>query len=231
MAIAFVQQASQINASAGTSISATVTALTTGNWLVVAGTCNVTGGLPGVIQVGSGSIEWFLRASNAAGAVPIGIYVARIVSGGATTVTLNAPSGAIAMEVIEFSSTNPLKIDASKGNTGTATSVTTGNTATTATANELWLGANSFRNDTISAIQINGASPTNSYNTGTTGFSTTANRGVALAYTLANATGTPGYTATLNQTSVWSSVMLALREEPSASGGTYSKGAVVNTRF
>jgi hypothetical protein len=229
MAIAFVQQASQINSSASASITATVSALTTGNWLIVAGSNNAgANNFTGIITVGSGSIEWYERGSVGSGStVPVCLYVARIVSGGATTVVLNGASNALAMEVIEFSSTNPLKIDASKGNNGTATSVTTGNTASTAVANELWLGCNSFRNDTISSIQINGASPDNSYNTVTTGFTTTANRGIALAYKIASSTAATNYTATLNQTSVWSSLILALREEPYIS---YSRSRVVNNQ-
>lgn len=235
MAIAFVQQASQINSAAGTSISATVTALTTGNWLVVAG-CNSATTLysPGAITVGSGAIEYWDVGwkGTTARAANLLFAICRIRSGGATTVTINGPSGALAMEVIEFSATNQLILDVCSTGDGTATSVSSGAVATTSFSNELWIGANTFRNDTISTQNINGAAPDNSYSAVTTGFTTTANRGIGLAYKIASSTGTPSYTATLNQTSVWMAAIACLREIPSSGGSnTYSKSVMVNNRF
>lgn len=239
MAIAFVQQASQINSVAGTTITATVSALTTGNWLVVAANQNSTPGMGnvigGLVTLGSGSIQpWSISSTATPGAArsdPLTLVIARITSGGTTSVTFTGTSGALAMEVIEFSATNQLILDVCKVADGTATSVTTGNVATTGFANELWIGATTFRNDTISSQQLNGTSPDNSYNAVTTGFTTTANRGVALAYKIASATGTPAYTATLNQASAWVAGIMCFREIPSAAANTYSKSVLVNRRF
>jgi hypothetical protein len=229
MSFSLVQQSSAFNGAASLTLAVTTSALTAGNTLVAACAQNNTGSVsPSDARLSlssgalaNGSIVHALTGSGS-NATPLFFFRGRILTGGATSVTFTVgTSGAIAAMILEFASTNPNVIDVSAMNyNGTSTAINSGTPATTASANELWIGATSFRNDTITSQLLNGAAPDNSYLAGPTTFgATTANRGLAMAYKIAAATAAPAYSATSNQVSQWAAGVMCLRELFTSSGG------------
>jgi hypothetical protein len=224
MAIALVQQAAAHATASSTVLAIPVSALTAGNFLVVAQTCGNTSG-PRTPTAPSNA-EWIARLESSTTSDIFVFWIGRIITGGGTSVTLGQTiSSAIVGIATEWSAPNGLLIDVTKSVNGTVTAVSSGNSPATSFANELWIGGTSFRNDTISAQKIGNATPDNSYSDVTTYLATTTDRGCSLAYDLVSSTGTPtpGYSATLNQVSQWNSVFMALREG-AAPGGLSAGG-------
>lgn len=225
MAIAKVQSFSAImGSSTNTLTSGSFTALTTGNILVVGASVNAN---LMIITQNSGTIEWeYLTSVLTGGVVGLQLCIGRIISGGATTVTLNATStGAIALAGIEFSGFTRARLDKTSRNSGTTSPASSGALATTTTATELWIGAVAARNDTFSSQTINTVAVDFDINAATTFFATTGNRSVDLFYRIVSGTGTPNCSVTLGATTQWQGLLAALEETPAGGGG----GAVAHT--
>lgn len=229
MAIAKVQSFSALAGATGASLtSGAFTALTTGNLLVVAAS-SVSALV--AITANSGTIEWsYFNVGVTSNAVTLTICLGRIISGGATTVTINQQnsSGALVLAGIEFSGFTRARLDKTSRNNGTTSPASSGALATTSTATQLWLGSVAARNDTFSSQTINTVAVDFDVNAATTFAATTANRSVDLFYRIVSATGTPNCSVTLGATTVWQGALIALEETPAGGTSGYSRGRVVN---
>ncbi len=228
MAIAKVQSFSAIvGSSVNTLTSGAFTALTTGNTIVV----GVGAGLPCGITHNSGTIEWsYINNVTAGAAVVLTMCIGRVISGGATTVTVNLDNaGGIALAGIEFSGFTRARLDKTSGNSGTTSPASSGALATTSTATQLWIAGVAARNDTFSTQTINTVAADFDINAATTALTTTANRSIDLFYRIVAATGAPNCSDTLGATTVWRCNLLSLEETPAGGGTTgYPRSREVN---
>ncbi len=138
-------------------------------------------------------------------------------------VVLSAATAGLSVAAAVFSATNRLRIDTSSTGNSTSASIVTTSAATTAQANELWIGAAAHRltgGATFSAAQIGGVNADNTYQN-TTVIGSTGDRAVAMWLRSVSATGSPNATATANASGVYAAQIICLEETPSAgiSGG------------
>ncbi len=140
-------------------------------------------------------------------------------------VILTAATG-LAVAGAIFSATNKLRIDTSSGGNATSASIVTTAAATTAQANELWIGGAGHRltgGATFSAAQIGGTNADNTYQT-TTNIGATTDRGVAMWLRSVAATGSPNATITANASGVYCAQVICLEETPAGGGGLRAAG-------
>lgn len=221
MAIAKVQSFSAHGTVNATSLTTgAFTALTAGNIVVVAG---VAASPCGTMTENAGDIEWEAQNISSVGSSVSGMmYLGRIMTGGATTVTLGfgTGTGAIAMAGIEFSGFTRARRDRTNQLNGTTSPASSGALVTTASANQLWIGTVAARNDTFSSETINTVAKDFQVSDATTYGATTANRSVDLFYRIVSSTGTPNCSVTLGATTVWQCGLMAIEETPAGGAVT-----------
>lgn len=154
-----------------------------------------------------------------------GLFIGRVRGSAGTTVTVTTnQAGGIALAAMEFSGVSTA-FDKYTNNTGSSTSPSTGTSATSATANQLWaavLGHRASGGCTFSAA-------TNSFTIAAqtrSTLSTTSDRSVCLLYRVVSGTGTMNAGATASTTGVWTGQAIGLEE--SAASGT--EGYIKRTR-
>ena len=204
----------------------TVSALTAGNYLVVAVASSTVKkfkiSLTATNDLIGGAVA---QTINAAG-VYTDIYLFKINTGGATTVTvatLDALTMAYCAVVTEYSATN-LTPDVWQNNTGSSTTLTTGG-VTPSVANSLELGSFATAG-TFSAVQTAWATtPTNSFTIigqTSTNLNTAGNdRAVALTERiLTSSTNTGSGITNAVATGQWAATLVAFREIPQVNRNT-----------
>ena len=161
----------------------------------------------------SGGVTW-VRATQSAGTAgsTTEIWYAPNVRGAAAGVTINlaASSFAAAAVVAEYGgvlSSNPL--DATAANHGTTSPASTGSTATTAQANELWLAGIGFRGGSSYTYTVN-AGPLVAFANAQSGTSSSSDKVYALDY-MATATGPASSAGTLGTATAWSGAIATFR--------------------
>lgn len=180
-----------------------VLAVAAGN---VAGGCNVTGT----------NIEFYVENVMGSGGCPIFLVIGRVFASASATITVNPSSGgAIAIAGAEYSGSGLLRLDKVQWAVGSSTSAASGATATTTTANELWVGALGHRNTNGSTF----SAPTNSFSivgqTNTTINTSNNDRSVALVERIVSSTGTANAGATISVTGNWGAFVATFEETPS----------------
>ena len=205
MAITRVQYASGFTDSSAGGLDITLTlgsAPTNGNTLIIAFhfASNSGAALTSISQTGATWTQIAAATSSPLGAGQTQIWMAANVSGAGTTINFTSTNNNIAQCAIvaEYSglTSSPSDVHATNTQNTSVAVVSTGTTATTSQANELWIGAYGIKYSgsvpTISAL-------TNSYTMITTQNSTTPSSSLlGMSEYFASATGTAGDTATLS---------------------------------
>ncbi len=206
MAIARVQsKAANTGASAAASLNLVLDAAPTngGVLILVVSTSTATA----VSVPTSANVSWFGGAKNLTTTSMVAIFIGyvRTASASATiAITLSTGSQPIAAACAEYSGFSHAQLDTSSSNGATTgTTVTSGATPTTRSANELWITGVGVRcNSTLTF-----SSPINSFsivaNTSTTIGGANADRSVALLERIVTSTGTANGGVTTSQSNAW----------------------------
>lgn len=231
LALGAITRVQSATANSGASNVATLNlvlgaAPTNGNLLILA--VGLGNGVP--ILESSSDITWTVRINVQAVATRnVFIFIGRVRTGSASaTITVGSSvTSSIAIVGDEYSGfTNP-RMDRSMGGGGSSASAASGTTPTTASANELWIGAlsSSFAGGTTFSA------PTNSFTiVGQTNssLSTSQDRTVALLELIVSSTGTANAGATVGN-GQWGAEVITIEETPSSGGsGGVSRSRVVN---
>lgn len=191
--------------------------LTPGN-VVIVGTGN-TGTSQGRLTDNT-AYTWTEYPIFGANSVNLAIWIVRITGAGLNTLVFTVGTQQMSLVGAEYSSTNRLMLELQASASGSSTTAASGPTATTAQANELWVGAASTRcttaggTDQFTAYQ-NGFTEV-AQTTSTNGTSNT-DRSLTLMERFATSTGTANASATCNNNN-WAAGVLTFYELASSSG-------------
>lgn len=125
-----------------------------------------------------------------------------------------AAAGAMSAIVMEFSGAEVASVDVTANNNGSSTAPDSGTTATTAQANEIWVGAlgyGSAATRTISAITNGFTGDATNQIADASNAGATNGAHTSSYYKIVSSTGTPDVGVTLNSTSSWVGLMLAYK--------------------
>lgn len=222
-AITRVQSKTANSGSAGVTSQSVVldSAPTAGNYIVLVAVSGITAAPEDRFTVDNTSgIIWTGKLYSSANNVIILMMLGRVFSGASATITVSiATSSRVAMVAAEYSGTN-LRLDKEMAATGSSTSLASGATATTANANELWVGGMGQR--ASSAITF--SSPTNSFSivgqTTSTGTATNNERAAALLERIVTSTGTANAGVTSDQNFQWAAMAMTFEETPTGATTT-----------
>jgi hypothetical protein len=187
-----------------TTVSCTVTTPTNGNALIAVVGVRDSATVSSISQTGA---TWVLARRSTNTTTSVEIWYALNVSGAGTGVTVNLSASAKASAVIgEYADVELTgAFDVSAINSGTGTTVTSGTTATTAIANQVWIGG--FVNINTSTY----ASPTNSFTqvgqVSSTGGGPTTRSNAVMYERIVSTTGTASVGATLSASQEWAGVV------------------------
>lgn len=215
MSIARVQFATNSTSVSGNTVSVTLGATpTAGNILVAAVAFFGSASQPGsACAFSSTNVVWMNTQPAAQGgsSTSLGLGIGRVRSGGSTTVTATIDqAGGLAFIVAEYSGLSQ-NFDKFVSAVGSSTSPASGATATTGTANQLWIGAISARATSGNTF----SSPTNSFaivGQAKSTLGTTSDRSICLLERIVTATGTPNAGATISPTGAWIAECLTIEE-------------------
>lgn len=215
MSIARVQFATNSTSVSGNTVSVTLGATpTAGNVLVAAVAFFGSASQPGsACAFSSTNVVWMNTQPSAQGAssTSLGLGIGRVRSGGSTTVTATIDqAGGLAFIVAEYSGLS-LNFDKFISAVGSSTSPSSGTSATTATANQLWIGAICARATSGNTF----SSPGNGYaivGQAKSTLGTTSDRSICLLEKIVTATGTMTVTTTISPTGVWIAEALSIEE-------------------
>lgn len=207
-------KAANTGAVSGTTLSVVLDAApTAGNVLVMA-----IAGSGTQMRVTCPNVVWLHLPVNGTSATYSTIAIGRVFSSASATITITGTSnGGIAAAGAEYSGISNI-FDKAIDATSTGTDVASGATATTTTANQLWIGAFAHR----ASNGVTYSSPTNGFSIvgqDKTTFGTTSDRTAALLEKIVSSTGTPDAGATSSASGVWVAQVLTLEELVAAGGG------------
>lgn len=216
---------------AGTTLTFSPSALTTGNYIIIA-ICSSGGQDMRMSTSEANLIGGRVAYSYSSGStIFVTIYFYKVISGGQTSITaITAAANTTQMAgiLVEYSGRNITPDTWAISNTGTSTSPATGTTGTTAVANELVFAALGMKG-TMATEQTNWVNtPTNSFSiiSPQTSSSTNTSNDKALAVLerIVTSTGTfsTGATATLSS-AVWTAGIVTFREIPQVTTATESQ--------
>lgn len=235
MSITRVQYVSNASTGSGTtSLTTTIAAATSGNLLVAliatgattsAGTTTTPTGFTAVL----GPIT-----NTSAVPAPVNLYLYYKVSTGGETsvVATNTVTSGVTCQVWEFSAStgwpaNPVDVSASSSNQAATTTPVTGTTATTAQAEELWIGSVSTNSGTAITYSL----PTNGFTQETTawaGASPFFSPNTAGLYKIVSATGTASSGVTSSISKGFGGFVVAFKDNPAGGGGALVANAVLS---
>jgi len=209
----------------GTTLAVTLDSTpTAGNIIVVAacyfGTSSTPG--PGAATLSATNVVWMMAspAVQPGSQCNVTLSVGRVFASPGSVVTLTFVSaGGAAMVAVEYSGAS-VTFDKFASAIGSSAAAASGATATTANANELFVGA-------IGSRGTNGvtfSAPTNSFSIvgqDKSSLNTSADRSVAFLERIVTSTGTPDAGATISASNIWVSQVLTI-EQAAAAGGAHS---------
>ncbi len=217
-----------------TTLAVTIAAATAGNLLVAvvatgattsAGTCATPTGY--TLDVGP-------ITNTSAVPAPVNLYIFhKIAAGGETSFTAtDTVSSGITAQVWEWSAStgwpaSPVDVSASSANQAATTTPVTGTTATTAQAEELWIGGMS----TNLSTQITYSLPTNSFTLEASqwaGASAFFSPNTAALYRIASATGTASTGVTSSTSKGFAGAVVAFKDNPAGGGGSIVATSVLS---
>lgn len=158
------------------------------------------------------NITWTNHLVHATNAVDSSLFIGRVFASASATITITSPqANPIAAVACEYSGTNIIA-DRGSDNTGNSTSASTGTSATTSTANEMWIGALAHRSTGGSTY----SAPSNSFaivdQQTTTVNTTNTDRSVCFLELAVSSTGTASTGATVSVSNNWAGQTMTLRE-------------------
>jgi hypothetical protein len=189
-------------------------ATTAGNYVVIASAAN------GSHRITSTGVTWLTRDMAGASGTSVMISYGLVLSGFTTIDFASTSTGGFAVVAVEYSGTN-ITADKFVSATGSSTSPNSGAAATTATANELFVGAIGLRFSGGTTF----SSPGGSFSIvgqDTTSISSTADRAVAFLEKIVTATDTPTISATAANSGVWVASGMTFYEITGGGGGETS---------
>jgi hypothetical protein len=219
MPIARVQlKTAAANATAAPSITMNSTP-TAGNVIVMA-----YGGTTNFWIPPAGNIEWMLFNFVASSSRVAGLAIGIVKASASATITCAQASGGGALVAAEYSGLGGVKLDRQMAaSAGSGTSLASGATPTTDTANALWVGC-LFSGAARASSAAFYSALTNSFalvGEAQTTLNTTGDRTVGLTERIVSSTGTPNTGATALSSGIWIASVLAL-SEITTSGGARS---------
>ena len=176
----------------------------------------------------AGNIEWFLFPFVTSSSRMAGLAVGIVKASASATITCAQTSGGSALVAAEYSGLGGMKLDRQMAaSAGSGTTLASGATPTTDTANALWVGC-LFSGAARSSSAAFYSALTNSFSLvgeAQTTLNTTGDRTVGLTERIVSSTGTPNTGATALSSGTWIASVISL-SEIAASGGTRAYGAV-----